>query len=286
MAKTLVSSETKKNSRKLPNMKTKNILISVILPTFKQEKTILRDINKIVSALEELRYDYELIVVVDGMADKTYEEAKKIKNKKVKVVGYETNHGKGYAVRYGMAKSKGDIIGFMDAGGDLNEKWLSMMLEHFRWYNADIIIGSKRHPVSIINYPAGRKILSWGYQILIKILFGLNIRDSQVGMKLYRREVLEKVLPRLIVKNFAFDIEILVVAYKLGYKRIFEAPVEIDFTHVTSSITSKSLWRVIYATMLDTLAIFYRLKILRYYNDDNRPKWKYDPELNFRVNLP
>lgn len=268
-------------------MNPKNTLISIILPTYKQEKTIQRDINKILSALNELRYDYELIVVVDGMDDDdTYREAKKVKNKKVKIVGYETNHGKGYAVRFGMAKSKGDIIGFLDGGGDLNEKWLSMMLEHYRWYNADIIIGSKRHPVSIVNYPLGRKIISWVYQMMIKILFGLNIRDSQVGMKLYRREVLEKVLPRLIVKQFAFDIEILVVAHKLGFKRIYEAPVEIDFTNVTSSITSGNLWRIIFATLRDTLAIFYRLKFLRYYDDDNRPKWTYDPELNFRVNLP
>lgn len=267
-------------------MISKNTLISVILPAYKQEQTIYQDIHKIITALEDLRYDYELIVVVDGMVDNTYKKAKKVKNKNVKVVGYETNHGKGYAVRFGIAKSKGDIIGFLDSGGDLNEKWLSMMLEHFRWYNADIIIGSKRHPVSIVKYPTGRKILSWGYQMLIRILFGLNIRDSQVGMKLYRREVLEKVLPRLIVKHFAFDIEILVVAHKLGFKRIFEAPVEIDFTHVTSNITSKSFWRIIYAMLRDTMAIFYRLKILHYYNDDNRPKWKYDPELNFRVNLP
>jgi len=264
----------------------KKPLLSIIVPTYKQEKNIIRDIQNIVKSFTDIRYDYELIVVVDGKVDKTFEKAKKLESAKIKVVGYETNHGKGYAVRFGMAKSKGDIIGFMDAGGDINEKWLSMMLEHFRWYNADIIIGSKRHPVSIVKYPLGRKILSWGYQMLIRILFGLNIRDSQVGMKLYRREVLEKVLPRLIVKQFAFDIEILVVAHKLGFQRIYEAPVEIDFGKVTSNITSKSFLRIVEAMLWDTLAIFYRLKFLRYYDDDNRPKWTYDPELNFRVNLP
>lgn len=261
-------------------------LLSVIVPTYNQEKTIEKDIERIVDVLKQIRYDYELIVVVDGISDNTFKKAKELSTSKIKVIGYETNHGKGYAVRFGIAKSSGDIIGFMDAGGDINEKWLSMMLEHFRWYDADIIVGSKRHPVSKIRYPWQRKILSWGYQILIKMLFGLNIRDSQVGMKLYRRKVLEDVLPRLIVKKFAFDIEILAVANNLGYQRIYEAPVEIDFSNVSSSITSKSVRNIIWNMLIDTIAVFYRLKILRYYNNSNKRKWKFDPELNFRINLP
>jgi len=264
----------------------KRKLLSVIVPTYNQEKTIERDIKKIISVLEEIRYDYEAIVVVDGMVDKTYQMAQKLESKKIKIVGYETNHGKGYAVRFGIAKSKGDIIGFMDAGGDLNEKWLSMMLEHFRWYDADIIVGSKRHPVSKVKYPWQRRIFSWGYQMLIRILFGLNIKDTQVGMKLYRREVLEDVMPRLIVKQFAFDIEILSVAYRLGYKRIYEAPVEIEFKTGMSNITSGNFWKVIWGMLWDTMAVFYRLKILKYYDNINKHKWRYDPELNFRVNLP
>lgn len=160
-----------------------------------------------------------------------------------------------------------------------------MMLEHFRWYNADIIVGSKRHPVSKVQYPWPRKILSWGYQLLVRILFGLNIKDSQVGLKLYRREVLEDVLPRILVKEFAFDIEILAVAYHLRYVRIYEAPVELSFTGF-SSITSKNFWRIIFQTLWDTLAVFYRLRILHYYDNVNKRKWRFDPELNFKIALP
>ena len=184
-----------------------------------------------------------------------------------------------------MAKSHGDIIGTIVAGGDIKEEGLSMMLEHFRWYNADIIVGSKRHPVSKVQYPWFRKILSLGYQILVKVLFVLNIRDSQVGLKLYRRRVLEDVLPRLLVKEFAFDIEILAVAYHLGYTRIYEAPVELLFTGF-SSITSKNFWRIIFRTLWDTLAVFYRLRILHYYDNVNKRIWRFDPELNFKIALP
>jgi len=115
-------------------------------------------------------------------------------------------------------------------------------------------------------------------------LFGINVKDTQVGMKFFQRKVLEDVMPRLLVKRFAFDIEILAVAYYLGYKRIGEAPVEISF-NFTESIVSQDIVSAISKTFWDTLAIFYRLKILRYYDTGNKRKWKYDPELNFKVNV-
>lgn len=267
-------------------MSTKNIkLLSLIIPVYLQERTIHRQLQNILAELHMLTIPYEVIVVVDGMDDKSFQEAKKVHSTNLIVTGYKTNHGKGYAVRFGMAKSHGDVIGFIDAGGDLSELGLSMMIEHFKWYNADIIVGSKRHPVSKVKYPLERKILSFGYQQLTRFLFGLNIRDTQVGMKLYRRYVLEDVLPRLVVKEFAFDIEILAVSYRLGYRRIYEAPIELDFTGA-SSITSLSVWKVIWNMLYDTFAVFYRLKILRYYDNNNKRQWRYDPELNFNVPIP
>ncbi len=104
-------------------------------------------------------------------------------------------------------------------------------------------------------------------------------------MKVYRRKLLEDVLPRLLVKRFAFDIEILAVAYYLGYTRIFESPVEIDLFSTKSSIQWSRLFVIIYNMVNDTLAVFYRLKILHYYDDASKRKWRYDPELNFRVNI-
>lgn len=228
-----------------------------------------------------------MICIVDGKIDKTYQKAAKFakSHSNVKVVGYETNRGKGYAVRFGMARAKGDIIAFIDAGMDLNPNGLSMLLEHFEWYQADIIVGSKRHPVSKVEYPLLRQILSIGYQILTRVLFGLKVKDTQVGMKFLRREVVEKVLPRLLVKAFAFDIELLAVANDLGYKRIYEAPVELKGSLDSSTIATKGFLRTAFWMMWDTFAVFYRLRILRYYSDSNHRKWRFDPELNFRVNV-
>jgi glycosyltransferase involved in cell wall biosynthesis len=84
-------------------------LLSVIIPVYKQGKTIKKNLHAILSELEIARMPYEVIVVVDGFADNSFEEAKKEENSKLRVVGYEKNRGKGYAVRYGMARAKGDV---------------------------------------------------------------------------------------------------------------------------------------------------------------------------------
>ena len=251
--------------------KRRNHFLSVIVPAYRQEKTIQRDLRRIQKALEKIRYDYKIICVVDGQEDKTFKNAKKIESKKIKVVGYKENHGKGYAVRYGMSKSKGDIVAFIDAGMDIKPEGLSMLLEHMIWYDSDVIVGSIRHSASKVHdYPLRRKVLSWGYHRLTRFLFGLRITDSQRGLKIFKRKVLEKVLPLLLIKKYAFDIEILAVARRLGFTKIYDGPVEMDGEKLKkhSNIKLETIWNMFF----DTMAVFYRLKILRYYDNHNRHK--------------
>lgn len=259
-------------------MKGKNHFLSVIVPAYKQEKTIKEDLLNIAATLKQIRYDYEIICVVDGWVDKTWEEAKRAEGERIKVVGYRENRGKGYAVRYGMARSRGDLVAFIDAGMDINPNGISMILEHMEWYGADIVVGSKRHPASRVpSYPFLRRLYSFGYQLIVGALFGLNLRDTQTGLKIFKRKVLEDVLPRLMVKKHAFDIEMLSVARHLGYRRIFEAPIELDPQKFVFSSTVS--WRVARDMLIDTLAVFYRLKIMHYYDTVNHHRWNHDPEL-------
>lgn len=263
-------------------------LLSVIVPAYRQERTIVKDLTSIKTALDNLKQPYELICVVDGRVDGTFQKAKKFSANfpNVKVVGYKNNKGKGHAVRHGMARSKGEVVAFIDSGMDLNHNGLAMALNHFDWYDADIIVGSKRHPASKVAYPWQRRLISLGGQIVVRVLFGLNVKDTQVGLKIFRREVLEKTLPRLLVKAFAFDIEMLAVAHYLGFKRIYECPVEVKLNFGSgSSVVSRGFIRTAFLTLWDTLAVFYRLYGMKYYSDQNHRKWRLDPDLNFRVNV-
>ena len=243
------------------------MLVSIIVPIYNQERTIRKDLETIHDVMEKTRWDFEIIGVVDGSPDNSFKEAKKTKESKIKVHGYNTNRGKGYAVRYGMARALGDLIAFIDAGMDINPNSISMVLEHMEWYKADIIVGSKRHPASQVHYPITRRILSRCYQLIIWFLFRLNVRDTQAGLKIYRSKVLKKVLPRLLVKQYAFDLEMLVVARHLGFKRIYEAPIKLKYSF--KDLTHASTIRSIYKIWIDTMAIFYRLYLLRYYDRKN-----------------
>jgi len=149
----------------------------------------------------------------------------------------------------------------LDSDLDLPPEQLKIFLEFYKQLNADIVIGSKRHPLSKVEYPTTRRFLSKAYSMLIKLLFGLDVTDTQVGFKLVKTFMARQIMSKIVVKRYAFDLEFLVVAKKLGYK-IVEAPVIILFKDLGSMVKPKEIWNI----FVDTLAIFYRLHILEHYN--------------------
>ncbi len=237
--------------------------LSLIIPVYRQEKTIVRNLKRTKSVLDKIRYDYEIIVVIDGMVDQSFQKVKSAQIPKVKTLTYLKNQGKSYAIRLGMSKTKGDYVMFMDSGMEIDPNGISMLLEHMQWYSADIIVGSKRHPASLIHYPLTRKILSYGYYYLVKVLFGIKVKDTQAGIKIFKKKVLEKILPQLVEKKFAGDLEMLVVAKTLGFQRIYEAPIRLDYN--LGGLTSAATWKSVRGILLDTLAIYWRKNILKYY---------------------
>ena len=254
-------------------------MLSVIVPVFRC-KTIAKNLKTIDKYLNQGPYPYEILCVIDGLKgskDDSAIKAKKVASDNIKVYAYSKNRGKGYAVRFGMARAKGGLIAFIDAGGDLNVSGISLALEHMKWYNADIIVGSKRHKASRVNYPLKRRLLSIVVQLATRFTFGINVSDTQTGLKLFRREVLEQVLPRLVVKRWAFDLEILTVANRLGFKRIYESPVEISY-NFDSNVGGTAVLNF----TIDYLAIFYRAHILHYYDSEHQALWQDDPQLLMR----
>ena len=128
-------------------------------------------------------------------------------------------------------------------------------------YSADVVVGSKRHPMSQVHYPWPRRVQSLAYQLLVRLLFRVKVRDTQTGLKMFRREVAERVLDAALVKRFAFDLELLVLARHFGFGRIIEAPVQIEFKfHSTTNP------RAVFSALWDTAAIFYRLHVRHWYD--------------------
>jgi glycosyltransferase involved in cell wall biosynthesis len=175
------------------------------------------------------------------------------------------NIGKGFALSLGVDQSYGELVTFIDADMELDPAYIEGFIEIMETSKCDAVIGSKRHPESKVAYPRSRRFQSWVYQLLIRLLFNLNVRDTQTGLKLFRRQVLQGALPLLAIKRFAFDLELLVVARQLGYRDVCEAPIALDY-QFESTVNLGSAWRVLW----DTAAIFYRLRILRYYKRRQR----------------
>ena len=234
----------------------------MIVPAYNEERLIFNSLRKIRNVLDGSNLNYELIVVNDGSQDSTYEEILRYTqatNCKLKLVNNHHNHGKGFAIRHGCKYATGRLITFLDADLDIAPDQIAVFLEYMRNSKADVVIGSKRHPCSNLHYPVMRRFLSIGYSILVKLLFQLSVTDTQAGLKLAKRGVLQEILGKVVVKKYAFDLELLVNAHNCGYK-IVEAPVTVKFRCKFGRIRLRDMLRMV----LDTAAIFYRLRILKY----------------------
>jgi len=234
--------------------------LSVIVPAYREGKHIADNLRRLLNELGGLGISYEVIVVSDGNTDDTVSEAERVISSNLKVVEYNVNMGKGYALRCGVSRSSGELITFIDADMELDPRYIKPFLAVMDGFDCDAVIGSKRHPMSSVHYPFFRRVQSALYQLLIRLLFNLKVRDTQTGLKLFKREVLERAVPLLAIKRFAFDLELLVVARQLGYRKVMEAPVDLTY-RFESTVDPKAAWRVLW----DTAAIFYRLRIKRFY---------------------
>ena len=234
------------------------------MPVYNLGEGILENVEVIRRAVTEglPGEEIEFIVVSDGSIDATGERLLAARHEAgIRVIHYDRNLGKGYAVKAGTLAARGDWVAFIDADLDLDPGSIPDYVTIARAEGLDFAIGSKRHPESVVEYPRSRKVASWCYQQLNRVLFRLDVRDTQVGLKVVGRRVVDEVVPLLLVKQFAFDLELLAVATALGYGRIKELPVRLEYRFTGSALGSASVLRALW----DTAAIFYRLRVLRTY---------------------
>jgi glycosyltransferase involved in cell wall biosynthesis len=231
--------------------------LSFVIPAYNEEKSIEIALGTLDEMVKDKRLPYEIVVVDDGSKDTTLTRAITYasRNGHVKVVSYDENVGKGYAVKAGFMQATGDVVVFVDSDMEID---LSTILSYVDALdNGDIVIASKRHAESVVEMPFTRRILSYSFNVLVRILTGANLKDTQVGLKVIRKSVFQDIFPRLTVKRYAFDVELLAVA-KLYGLRIVEMPVKLK---IRTLFNVREIWKM----FIDLLGIAYRLRIIKFY---------------------
>jgi glycosyltransferase involved in cell wall biosynthesis len=192
--------------------------ISLIIPVYNEAKRIWSTLDDYYNAFTAEFDDFEIIVEMDGCTDNTAEIVSEYsKNKEnIKILEYDEKLGKGGGLRNGFMAADGDIIGFTDADNSTEVKEFIRLIRALE--GTDIVVGQRYGGFNFNNIPLVRRVFSRGFNLLVRLLFRLNIRDTQCGAKVFRTEVVKAVLSHLIILDFAFDVNFLYSAKKLGFK--------------------------------------------------------------------
>ena len=205
--------------------------LSVVIPAFNEEESISKTLDNIASFLSLQNFNYEVIVVDDGSTDNTNELIRTRND--IQLITLEKNKGKGFAVKTGVLKSKKDFILFMDADHAVPINYIVNFRDLMSRF--DIVIGSKylgqNEP-----YPFYRKFMGRVFSSLKYIITGLNIKDTQCGFKLFKKELAKELFGLSQITGWCFDVEILLLAQKKGY-RIREFPIKLSEINAQSNIS-------------------------------------------------
>ncbi len=231
--------------------------LSFVIPAYNEEDFIEGTLGTIEAVIMGKKLSYEIVVVDDGSADNTLAKAKTYagKNGHVRVISYSKNTGKGYAVKTGFMKATGNVVFFTDSDMEIDLGNVSDYIEALR--QGDIVIASKKHSASKTVVPLSRRILSECFNALVRLLTGVPLKDTQSGLKAMKKSAFTDIFPRLAVKRYAFDVELLAVANLYGLK-VVEMPVNIK---IDAKFRPIEIWHM----FMDLLGIAYRLRVIHWY---------------------
>jgi glycosyltransferase involved in cell wall biosynthesis len=220
---------------------TKSPSISVVLPAFQLGPVIAANIERVASVLSTM--SVEIVVVDDGSTDQTLSEALRATSNMpgTSVLRHPVNRGKGQALFTGARVAQGDLIVFLDADLDLPPEQLPALLDGMG--DADVLVGAKRDSMTAGRYPLIRRVLSRLFSLATVGLFRLTVTETQTGLKIFRRKVLEVVIPQMRIEGYAYDLEMLVRAQRAGFK-LAQTPVELGSGASTASLRGGMLWQM------------------------------------------
>lgn len=238
----------------------KPVELSIVVPFYNPGPRLPENVRSVLDELTATGITFEVVTVSDGSTDGSAQMVASLMREGLQRIELPHNIGKGEALRVGLRQGRGRYLGFIDADGDIPARLLPSFVDAIKGGSVDIVVASKRHPESEVEYPLMRRLYSWGYQQLVRVLFRLDVRDTQTGLKILRREVVEAVLPETFEKRFAFDLEVLVLARLHGFDQVAELPVRIE-RRFGSTISPAAVLGIV----ADTLAIWWRLRVRRHY---------------------
>ena len=201
--------------------------ITIIIPAYNEEHRLPSTLDKVVNYFSSKKYLKELIVVNDCSTDKTSEVIKShsVNYPYIREIKNTQNRGKAYSVNRGIREAKGELVLFMDADGSTSISELDKLMNWIQ-NGYDIAIGSRRVDGSsvIVDQNKFRLLLGWIFRHIVKIIMPLDIIDTQNGFKLFKSKVAKELFSKQKSFGWAFDVEILYLAQKSGYK-IKEVPI-------------------------------------------------------------
>ena len=223
--------------------------LDIIIPAKGEGKIIMHTINQILDVFPKAN----LIVVDDGCLDNTTEVITAI-YPKVFCYPKEKSEGKGSAIQAGWRFSERKYVAILDADLQIHPKELKTFSKIMDLYDAEVVIGNKRHLYSDVRTGILRKIISNTYNLIVRFLFETNLRDTQCGCKLFKSWAFADAMQSVTVDKFAFDLELLMVLRE-HKRRIVDAPVYVADGKRSGSVSIKSIWE----TFIDTMKVFFRL---------------------------
>ncbi|QKW23322.1 glycosyltransferase family 2 protein [Kitasatospora sp. NA04385] len=196
--------------------------ISVVVPYYNPGPAVARHLSGLLRVLDRHGASYEVLAVDDGCTDGSRRRVARLGHRRLRLLGHAANRGKGAALRTGFRQCRGRWIAFIDADGDLPAELLPGLLDAARRAGADAAVGVKH-----LQHGRVRRLCSGAFRLLARVLFRLPVRDTQTGLKVFRREALAGVLPLCREDGFVFDLELLALLHRYGHRRIAEVPVAV-----------------------------------------------------------
>jgi dolichyl-phosphate beta-glucosyltransferase len=208
--------------------------VSLIVPAYNEADRVGPSLSTVDSFLQGCSYSHEVLVVDDGSKDRTPEIVQDfIDNQgcrtRFRLIRYETNRGKGYAVARGLREARGKFLAFSDTDLSAPIDQLPLLIEALE-AGADVAIGSRRMPGSeVIGMPWHRETMGLFFSLLSRLLVLPGVRDTQCGFKAYRREAALKLIQAQKIDGYTFDVEHLLLARRMGLA-VVETPVKWVYT--------------------------------------------------------